>query len=99
MLHQYKIKGTPEVYTIAVNSCSQTGDWEFACSVYSDMTRNGVIPDEVFRSTPEGQLFDNKKCFAKEKEKQWDRKSIIKWWNINKRLLSLSLSQCGRTFP
>ncbi|KAE9448215.1 hypothetical protein C3L33_19882, partial [Rhododendron williamsianum] len=50
MLHQYKIKGTPEVYTIAVNSCSQTGDWEFACSVYSDMTRNGVIPDETFLS-------------------------------------------------
>ncbi|XP_058213156.1 pentatricopeptide repeat-containing protein MRL1, chloroplastic [Rhododendron vialii] len=50
MLHQYKIKGTPEVYTIAVNSCSQTGDWEFACRVYSDMTRNGVIPDETFLS-------------------------------------------------
>ncbi|THG19239.1 hypothetical protein TEA_025018 [Camellia sinensis var. sinensis] len=51
MIHQYKIKGTPEVYTIAVNSCSQTADWEFACSVYSDMTRKGVIPDEVLLST------------------------------------------------
>ncbi|KAL6978029.1 Cation-independent mannose-6-phosphate receptor CI-MPR [Sarracenia purpurea var. burkii] len=51
MIHQYNIKGTPEVYTIAVNSCSQTGDWEFACIVYSDMTRKGVIPDEVFLST------------------------------------------------
>ncbi|CAL5402224.1 unnamed protein product [Camellia sinensis] len=50
MIHQYKIKGTPEVYTIAVNSCSQTGDWEFACSVYSDMTRKGVIPDEMYLS-------------------------------------------------
>lgn len=47
MIHQYNIKGTPDVYTIAVNCCSQTGDWEFACSVYDDMTRNGVVPDEV----------------------------------------------------
>lgn len=47
MIHQYNIKGTPDVYSIAVNCCSQTGDWEFACSVYDDMTRNGVVPDEV----------------------------------------------------
>ncbi|XP_002534048.2 pentatricopeptide repeat-containing protein MRL1, chloroplastic [Ricinus communis] len=50
MLHKYNIKGTPEVYTIAVNFCSQTGDWEFARSVYDDMTRKGVAPDEMFLS-------------------------------------------------
>lgn len=50
MLDEYNIKGTPEVYTIAVNSCSQKGDWEFACAVYSDMTRRGVAPDEMFIS-------------------------------------------------
>ncbi|KAK9287449.1 hypothetical protein L1049_015870 [Liquidambar formosana] len=50
MIHQYDIKGTPEVYTIALNSCSQSGDWEFACSVYNDMTRKGVVPDEMFLS-------------------------------------------------
>lgn len=50
MIHQYNIKGTPEVYTIAVNSCSQVGDLEFALSVYGDMKRNGVVPDEVFHS-------------------------------------------------
>lgn len=47
MMHKFNIKGTPEVYTIAINSCSQTGDWEFACSVYNDMKRKGVAPDEV----------------------------------------------------
>ena len=47
MIHEFNIRGTPEVYTIAVNCCSQTGDWEFACSVYSDMKRKGVAPDEV----------------------------------------------------
>ncbi|CAK7329569.1 unnamed protein product [Dovyalis caffra] len=50
MVHKYNIKGTPEVYTIAVNCCSQTGDWEFACRVYDDMTRKGVVPDEMFLS-------------------------------------------------
>ncbi|XP_058091004.1 pentatricopeptide repeat-containing protein MRL1, chloroplastic isoform X2 [Magnolia sinica] len=50
MIHLYNIKGTPDVYTIAVNSCSQTGDLEFALSVYSDMKRNGVVPDEMFIS-------------------------------------------------
>ncbi|KAF6166538.1 hypothetical protein GIB67_005400 [Kingdonia uniflora] len=50
MIHRYKIKGTPEVYTIAVNSCSQIGDLEFALSVYGDMIRNGVVPDEMFLS-------------------------------------------------
>lgn len=48
MIHQYNIKGTPEVYTIAVNSCSNSGDWDFALSVYSDMTKKGLLPDEVF---------------------------------------------------
>lgn len=51
MLHNYNISGTPEVYTIAVNSCSQTGDLEFALSIYSDMQRKGVLPDEMFLST------------------------------------------------
>lgn len=50
MIDQYNIKGTPEVYTIALCSCCQSGDWEFACSVYSDMTRKGVVPDEMFLS-------------------------------------------------
>ncbi|KAG7975836.1 hypothetical protein I3843_06G120200 [Carya illinoinensis] len=48
MIHQYNIKGTPEVYTIAVNCCG--GDWGFACRVYDDMTRKGVVPDEMFLS-------------------------------------------------
>lgn len=47
MIEEFKIKGTPELYTIAVNSCSENGDWEFACSVYNDMTKKGVLPDEV----------------------------------------------------
>lgn len=47
MIHKYKIKGSSEVYTIAVNCCSQTGDWEFACTVYDDMIKKGVVPDEV----------------------------------------------------
>lgn len=47
MIHDYKIKGTPEVYTIAVNCCSQSCDWDFASNVYQDMTRKGVQPDEV----------------------------------------------------
>lgn len=47
MIHHYKIKGTPEVYTIAVNCCSQSGDLDFASSVYQDMIRKGVQPDEV----------------------------------------------------
>ncbi|GLU02793.1 hypothetical protein SLE2022_200280 [Rubroshorea leprosula] len=50
MIHEYNIKGTPELYTIAVNCCSQTGDWQFAISVYSDMKSKGVVPDEVFIS-------------------------------------------------
>ncbi|CAI8616851.1 unnamed protein product [Vicia faba] len=50
MIQQYNIKGSPEVYTIAVNSCSETGDWEFARSVYNDMTQKGVLPDEMFMS-------------------------------------------------
>ncbi|KAJ9562971.1 hypothetical protein OSB04_008131 [Centaurea solstitialis] len=50
MIQEFNIKGTPEVYTIAVNSCSGNGDWEFACSVFNDMSKNGVIPDEMFFS-------------------------------------------------
>ncbi|CAA7016549.1 unnamed protein product [Microthlaspi erraticum] len=50
MIQKYGIRGTPEVYTIAVNSCSKSGDWEFACSIYNDMKEKGVTPDEVFFS-------------------------------------------------
>nr|GEV97710.1 pentatricopeptide repeat-containing protein MRL1, chloroplastic isoform X1 [Tanacetum cinerariifolium] len=50
MIKKFKIKGTPEVYTIAVNSCSGNGDWEFACSVFDDMTKDGILPDEMFFS-------------------------------------------------
>ncbi|KAG7010874.1 Pentatricopeptide repeat-containing protein MRL1, chloroplastic [Cucurbita argyrosperma subsp. argyrosperma] len=50
MIHDCKINGTPEVYTIAVNCCSQSCDWDFASSVYQDMTENGVQPDEIFLS-------------------------------------------------
>ncbi|KAL5715047.1 hypothetical protein ACHQM5_016931 [Ranunculus cassubicifolius] len=51
MIHKYKIKGTPEVYTIAIRSSSMTGDLEFALGVYRDMTKNGVTPDEILLST------------------------------------------------
>ncbi|CAK7350817.1 unnamed protein product [Dovyalis caffra] len=47
MVHEYNIKGTPEVYTIAVNGCSQTSDWESACRVYDDKARKGVVPSEA----------------------------------------------------
>lgn len=50
MIHKYNIKGTAELYTIAVNSCSHNGDWEFACCVYNDMIQRGVAPDEMFIS-------------------------------------------------
>ena len=50
MLQKYNIKGCPEVYTIAINSCSQTRDWEFALAVYNDMTQKGILPDEIFLS-------------------------------------------------
>lgn len=56
MVQKYNIKGCPEVYTIAINSCSQTGDWEFAHTVYNDMTQKGILPDEV--------LFFLKKCLG-----------------------------------
>ncbi|XP_019413425.1 PREDICTED: pentatricopeptide repeat-containing protein MRL1, chloroplastic isoform X1 [Lupinus angustifolius] len=50
MIQKYNVKGSPELYTIAINSCSQTGDWELAQSVYNDMTQKGVLPDEMFLS-------------------------------------------------
>lgn len=50
MIHEYGIKGSAELYTIAVNSCSHHGDWEFACSVYADMIKNNIAPDEVVHS-------------------------------------------------
>ncbi|XP_020598336.1 pentatricopeptide repeat-containing protein MRL1, chloroplastic isoform X2 [Phalaenopsis equestris] len=51
MLHLFNIKGTPDVYTIAVNSCCENGDLEFALSIYDDMKNNCVLPDEMFLST------------------------------------------------
>ncbi|XP_020088204.1 pentatricopeptide repeat-containing protein MRL1, chloroplastic [Ananas comosus] len=51
MLNHYNIKGTSEVYTIAVRSCSLNDDLGFALKIYDDMKRNGVTPDEMFLST------------------------------------------------
>lgn len=50
MIDTYNIKGSPELYTIAVSSCSHSGDWEFACKIYDDMKKKGVVPDEMFFS-------------------------------------------------
>ncbi|XP_044394110.1 pentatricopeptide repeat-containing protein MRL1, chloroplastic isoform X2 [Triticum aestivum] len=50
MLRGYSIKGTPEVYTIALRSCSLTGDLGFALKIYEDMNKIGVQPDEMFLS-------------------------------------------------
>ncbi|KAL2512379.1 Pentatricopeptide repeat-containing protein MRL1 [Abeliophyllum distichum] len=50
MIHKYNIKGTAELYTIALNSCNRNGDWEFASIVYNDMIQKGVAPDEMFIS-------------------------------------------------
>ncbi|CAN4107407.1 unnamed protein product [Withania somnifera] len=50
MIDKCDIKGTPEVYTIAVNCCSKNGNWEFARSIYDDMSKKGVNPDEMFIS-------------------------------------------------
>lgn len=51
MVQEYGIKGTADVYTMAVNACSQKGDLDSALGVYNDMMRNGVCPDEVFYSS------------------------------------------------
>eukprot|EP01018_Ginkgo_biloba_P016713 Gb_33501 [translate_table: standard] len=50
MVEEYGIKGTPDVYTMAVSVCSQKGDLDFALGVYDDMKKTGVCPDEVFFS-------------------------------------------------
>lgn len=50
MVQEYGIKGTADVYTMAVNACSHKGDLDSALGVYNDMMRNGVRPDEVFYS-------------------------------------------------
>ena len=47
MLDEYNIKGTVEVYTIAIRSCSLNGDLQFALEIYNDMKSKGVQPDEV----------------------------------------------------
>ena len=91
MLHRYKIKGTPEVYTIAINSCSETGDWEFARSVYDDMIRNGVVPDEVIllkfdivRITALAQPTKNgSQC------KEKNRHMHLWWFPLNERAMSI----------
>ncbi|XP_057817656.1 pentatricopeptide repeat-containing protein MRL1, chloroplastic isoform X2 [Cryptomeria japonica] len=50
MVQKHGIKGTAEVYTMAVSACSKNGDLDFALSVYDDMRKKGVYPDEVFYS-------------------------------------------------
>lgn len=42
-----KVAGTAECYTAAVHACSQKGYLEFALSIYEDMKKDGVRPDEV----------------------------------------------------
>ncbi|KAJ1689147.1 hypothetical protein LUZ63_013302 [Rhynchospora breviuscula] len=51
MLDEYNIRGTVEVYTIAVRSCSLNGDLQFALEIYNDMKNKGIQPDEMFLST------------------------------------------------
>ncbi|KAK1305429.1 Pentatricopeptide repeat-containing protein [Acorus calamus] len=58
MMDQFNIKGTAEVYTIAVYSCSQTGNLDFALKVYNDMTRKGVVPDEAKNWQKALELYD-----------------------------------------
>ncbi|KAK1325899.1 Pentatricopeptide repeat-containing protein [Acorus calamus] len=58
MMNQFNIKGTAEVYTIAVYSCSQTGNLDFALKVYNDMTRKGVVPDEAKNWQKALELYD-----------------------------------------
>ncbi|CAH9068339.1 unnamed protein product [Cuscuta europaea] len=50
LIHEYNIKGGAELYTIAVNSFSEKGDWELACSIFNDMDKKGIAPDELFIS-------------------------------------------------
>jgi pentatricopeptide repeat protein len=57
MVQEYGIKGTADVYTMAVNACSQKGDLDSALGVYNDMMRNGVRPDEVSCSTLSFRVF------------------------------------------
>jgi pentatricopeptide repeat protein len=47
MLDEYNIRGTVEVYTIAIRSCSLNGDLQFALEIYNDMKSKGIQPDEV----------------------------------------------------
>jgi pentatricopeptide repeat protein len=42
-----RIQGTPECYTAAVHACSQKGDLDAALSLYDDLKKDGVQPDEV----------------------------------------------------
>ncbi|KAF3327099.1 pentatricopeptide repeat-containing protein MRL1 [Carex littledalei] len=51
MLDEYNIRGTVEVYTIAIRSCSLNGDLQFALEIYNDMKSKGIQPDEMFLST------------------------------------------------
>ena len=40
-------RGSPECYTAAVHACSQKGDLDSALSVFDDLKKDGVRPDEV----------------------------------------------------
>lgn len=40
-------RGSPECYTAAVHACSQNGDLDSALSVFDDLKKDGVRPDEV----------------------------------------------------
>lgn len=42
-----KVAGTAECYTAAVHACRQKGYLKFALSIYEDMQKDGVLPDEV----------------------------------------------------
>eukprot|EP00252_Welwitschia_mirabilis_P018878 TRINITY_DN4236_c0_g1_i2.p1 TRINITY_DN4236_c0_g1~~TRINITY_DN4236_c0_g1_i2.p1 ORF type:complete len:513 (+),score=117.98 TRINITY_DN4236_c0_g1_i2:201-1739(+) len=50
MLNEYRIKGTPDVYTMAINACGQNGNLEIAAAIYNDMKEKGVRPDETLFS-------------------------------------------------
>ena len=41
------VKGSPACFTAAVHACSQKGDLDYALSVYKDLKKDGVKPDEV----------------------------------------------------
>jgi len=46
-MRQSNVIGSPECYTAAVHACSQKGDLDYALTVYDDMKKDGVKPDQV----------------------------------------------------